>query len=382
MADEQQPIIIKKINKGGHGHHGGAWKVAYADFVTAMMAFFLLLWLLNSTTSDQKAGIAEYFTPTMGVQGQMGVGFEGGTNPLEDKARRHSDLSPPGIVFGSVPGGPLSEVPTKSMKNEYENESKSYEEVTEEIYNTFDNDSQLTEFIDNIVIEQTEEGLRIQLKEDEGEPLFEKGSARFTPFAKKGLTAIINVVKGVPNRLSVEGHTDSRPFYNKNFTNWELSSARANATRRFMMENGIPFDQVAKVVGMADQDLLVPRDPTATANRRIALVLIKGSLLPYYKAPAPQSLLAPPRPKRLEREEPQEEKVAPTPEPEKKEETPPVEPPDPVDALGDVPELEDGISLFGAEDNEEPADPETGEDAEATQEKERDPADSPAPLEE
>jgi len=310
MADDSS-IIIKKVKKGGHGHHGGAWKVAYADFVTAMMAFFLLLWLLSATSESQKEGIAEYFTPTIGLKDSMGIGFDGGEAPVED-GKSKSELMPPGIVTGQVQPGEIPEEPTPAMI-ESEAEANLFEKAEAEMRQAIESDPNLREFTENIIMEQTPEGLKIELRDDDKHPMFEPGSTKLSAFGEKVLAAMAPVIKKMPNHLSLTGHTDSSPFGKRlDYTNWELSADRANSARRFLLNQSLEDVRFAKVVGRAAHELLLPEDPTSPRNRRIEIVLLRGSHLAIqseYQA-APRSLLSAPRASdTLKRYQKQQEKV-------------------------------------------------------------------------
>jgi chemotaxis protein MotB len=298
MANQETGnIIIKKIKKGGHGHHGGAWKVAYADFVTAMMAFFLLLWLLSSTSEEQKEGIAEYFTPTIGVKDSMGIGFEGGQSPKEEGTRK-SDKVPPGLVVGAVQQGPIPKDPDKESMIEADSESKLFEKAEQELKQAFESDPNLREFRDSIIVEQTPEGLKISVIDQDKKPMFQPGNATISDDGKKVLTKLGQIVQKLPNHISITGHTDASKFKDGAvYTNWELSADRANSTRRFFLQNKMEKERVKKVVGMADQELLVPEEPESSRNRRITIILLRNSHLnlPASQKVAPRSLLTVPR---------------------------------------------------------------------------------------
>ncbi|MCH2546209.1 MAG: flagellar motor protein MotB [Alphaproteobacteria bacterium] len=276
-GNDDQTIIIKKIKKGGGGHHGGAWKVAYADFVTAMMAFFLLLWLLNVTDKVQKEGIAEYFTPTVGLRDSLGIGFEGGESPSEDGIKK-DDLTPVGIIQNSSTPG-QSPDKRKDAPIEGEMESQLFEQAREEIKRAFEDDPSLREFTDQIIVEQTPEGLKIEIQDSDKKPMFLSGSTAMSEFGKEVLAKLSVIIEKMPNHISVTGHTDAEPLNAKNgtYTNWELSADRANSARRELVRTGMQKDRVGKVQGLAAQDLLLPEDPTSQRNRRITIILLKGS---------------------------------------------------------------------------------------------------------
>lgn len=274
MADNQT-IIIKKIKKGGHGHHGGAWKVAYADFVTAMMAFFLLLWLLSSTSKATKDGIAEYFTPTVGLKDEKGIGVAGGESPLQD-GKSKSEMMPPGMVPGQVEQGPTPDVP-KPSPIDGEKDAKLFGKAEEELKQAMESDPNLREFSQNLLMEQTPEGLKLELRDDERNPMFLPGSTQLSEAGQKLLASIAPIVSKLPNLLSIVGHTDSTPLGRADYSNWELSADRANSARRFLISIGVSEKQMGKVVGRADQELLLPEVPDSPRNRRLEIILLKGS---------------------------------------------------------------------------------------------------------
>ncbi len=321
MAAPGGEIIIKKINKVAAGHHGGAWKVAYADFVTAMMAFFLLLWLLATTSPQTKVGLAEYFTPTYGLKDAKGVGVKGGLTPSPE-GKSQSTMTDPGIVVGRVSQGPDAAAPTKKLDNtpkddqsgrdipvpstaenpELEKQdvsgdkgskdadSEEFKRVEQELMNAFENSPEIKEYKNNIVITQTPEGLKIDMVDDQSRPLFAPGSPMVTEAGKAVMKAVQQVVTSTDNKVSVAGHTDATPFgAGTNYTNWELSSDRANAARRFMMQIGMEKERMAKVQGMAGADLLVPGEPNSPRNRRISLTLLRGSHMEKHQDARPIS---------------------------------------------------------------------------------------------
>ena len=275
---KKQEIIIKRVKKVSGGHHGGAWKVAYADFVTAMMAFFLLLWLLSTTTEEQKKKIADYFSPTDPriSQSESGAGgVMGGTTISEEGAMSETTAN-------AVDSDSTSEE-NKRQKADDETDKqdeKTFKTLEEEIKQAIENSPELKEFINNLIIDMTPEGLRIQIVDQDGKPMFELGSPTPLPQTVKILTVVAGVIKDAPNKVSVRGHTDSKP-YNKDasYGNWELSSDRANASRRILLTGGLETARVENVQGKADREPLDPNDPSAARNRRISIILLKQSLV-------------------------------------------------------------------------------------------------------
>jgi chemotaxis protein MotB len=315
VADER-PIIIKKIKKVAGGHHGGAWKVAYADFVTAMMAFFLLLWLLNAVTEEQKKGIAAYFRPTLAVQNTSATFtiLTGQSQPMEDMSGGASQDSEsedeeqamqqaPATGEGHRPQSLDGEKPDIGTGNEPEpgkgdkpvdleeaeatvaaNEQKQLEQIKEDIKNAIREDPELKELEKNLKIDQTEDGIRIQLLDQEKISMFPSGSAAMNPRSKELLEKVAEVVKSLPNRIEISGHTDAKPYVGgDNYTNWELSADRANASRRVLVGAGISADRLTMIKGRADTDPFVKTDPFDPQNRRISIVLLRE------KKPAPVS---------------------------------------------------------------------------------------------
>ncbi len=287
-GQNEATIVVKKIVKGG-GHHGGAWKVAYADFVTAMMAFFLLLWLLNVTTDEQKSGIADYFAPTVASQSTSGSGgILGGTTMSPDGARI-SRTSPPTIVVELTP--PKQRNPSDSqtetdaegeleeaelLKRIAEREQQQFREAEEMLRQAIQDVPDLAGLNKNLIVDNTPEGMRIQIVDQHKQSMFASGSADMNATTRKLMKTISEVVMRLPNRIAISGHTDSTPFRTANgYTNWELSSDRANASRRALIEAGLPPDRIATVSGKADTEPLIPEDPSLPSNRRISIVMLR-----------------------------------------------------------------------------------------------------------
>ncbi|MEI6729740.1 MAG: flagellar motor protein MotB [Pseudomonadota bacterium] len=300
MADNKEAsIIIKKVKKRGHGgHHGGAWKVAYADFVTAMMAFFLLLWLLQATAQSQKEGLAEYFTPTIGVRDAAGIGFKGGKTSY-DEGRKVAEKSMPGIVVGRMPQGSVAQKQDKQANLEAQNE-ESLDNAKKDIKQAIEEDPNFRDFKDNVIVEQTPEGLKIEIIDDDKLPMFEAKGTQLTQSGEKILHKLAAIIKMMPNRVSITGHTESTNYAISDavYTNWELTADRANAARRFLMSNNLEPGRIAKVVGRADQELLDTKLPTSPRNRRITVILLRASYMKTIEenTPAPQNLLTVPKP--------------------------------------------------------------------------------------
>jgi chemotaxis protein MotB len=270
-----QPIIVKKIKKGGHGHHGGAWKIAYADFVTAMMAFFLLMWLLGSTTEGDKKGIADYFQSPLRVAMFGGSGSGDSSHVLKGGGQ---DLT---RTTGQVKHGEIESerktINLKALKDEQiRAEIARLKSLQEKIDGELLNNPGLGAFRSQILLELTRDGLRIQIVDAQNRPMFNSGSSVVQPYMQDLLRAIGAVLAEVPNRLTLEGHTDATPFSGgeRGYSNWELSADRANASRRELLAGGLPEERVLRVQGLASSQLMVRDKPDDPTNRRISLVVM------------------------------------------------------------------------------------------------------------
>ncbi len=275
-AKKLQPIIIKRVKKGGHSAHGGAWKIAYADFVTAMMAFFLLMWLLGSTTEGDKKGIADYFSAPLKVS--MLGGGQGSGDASHVIKGGGQDLS---RSTGQVKNGENKQerktVNLQALKAEQIRAEKAkLEELKEKIEGKIAANTTLAALQSQIRLDMTRDGLRIQIVDEGNRPMFDSGSPTVKPYMRDLLRAIGSVLGEVPNRLTLEGHTDAAPFGggDKGYSNWELSADRANASRRELMAGGLPEDRPLRVQGLAASSLFDPKDPLAPGNRRISLIVM------------------------------------------------------------------------------------------------------------
>lgn len=310
MAKSNAPgtIIIKKIKKGGHGkHHGGSWKVAYADFVTAMMAFFLLLWLLNVTTDVQKRGIADYFDPTLTSKSTSGAGGVLGGTTIGSPGSEQIATAQPNINQNTASlrqpindtdsdneGGANADQdddnagatiridkPQKLTAEEFqkqlaESEQQRFEEAKAALEQAVTEVPELRALANNLMVDETPEGLRIQIVDQDKTPMYPLGSAELLDPAKKLVALVTQVVNKLPNKISITGHTDSTQYsVTAKYTNWELSADRANASRREFLADGLPADRIERVAGVADQEPLDKNDPAAPHNRRISIVLMR-----------------------------------------------------------------------------------------------------------
>ena len=280
--DELRPIIVKKIKKGGGGHHGGAWKVAYADFVTAMMAFFLLLWLLNVTTKEQKEGIAEYFDPNPRITlSESGAGGMLGGLTVSPDGAMVSDVQQMAERQETNPSMQQQDISDEQLREEIKKrEEENFKKAEAAIEQAVKDNPQLKELQKNLRMDMTPEGLRIQIIDSDGQPMFPSGSAQMYPRTETLLSKLADVIRKMPNEISVRGHTDGIPYSKGNaYGNWELSADRANASRRVLVRAGVPEDKVNNVLGKADRDHLIPEKPNDAQNRRISIILLRQELV-------------------------------------------------------------------------------------------------------
>jgi chemotaxis protein MotB len=340
-------ILIRKEEVVEGEAHGGSWKVAYADFVTAMMAFFLLMWLLNATTEEQRKGLADYFSPNSVLShNSSGTGqpFGGrtafsdgamlsdlgspqvtvGQQPVVDRVdddgsdvivqpRPHRDDAeskapdlggrpppkpPPPQARNAAPAGPVPVAATSAGRGDVQRkpteaelqgelekrERQAFEQAAQQIRDAVGNDPQLAELARQLAIDMTPEGLRVQIRDADREPMFPFGSAVPNDKARLLLQKVAPVLARMTQDISIAGHTDAAPFAGSGRTNWELSADRANATRRLLVDSGLQEARIRSVTGNAERDLAVPSDPLAAANRRIAIVVLR-SVRPLAEAP-------------------------------------------------------------------------------------------------
>ncbi len=282
--DELRPIIVKKIKRGGGGHHGGAWKVAYADFVTAMMAFFLLLWLLNVTTEEQKMGIADYFDPNPKVSTTVSGanGMLGGLTISKDGAmvKDAQPVTPQQEATPALKPGQEKMTDEKLKEELRKREEENFKKAEKAIKAAMSSSSELKELEKNLKMDMTPEGLRIQIVDQDGKPMFPSGSAEMYDRTQKLLAKVSEVIRKMPNEISVRGHTDSIPYSKgAGYGNWELSADRANASRRVLVGAGFPENRVNNVLGKADKDHLITDKPSDAQNRRISIILLREELV-------------------------------------------------------------------------------------------------------
>lgn len=281
MADhpEAQPIIIKKVYKKGHGHHGGAWKVAFADFAIAMMAFFLVLWLTEAATPVQKNAVAGYFKDPAGFVDKASVFVvdmegaalqkeQGESTEIQDDPNDLEKLKTKQQLQKAVSADTVEELAQQI-------EQKRFDELMKEMQRRINESKELSEYKDQILMNVTPEGLLILIVDKESRPMFDLGSSRLKPYIYLILKGIVGPINSMPNKISISGHTDALAFQTmQNFTNWELSAERANAARRALVQNGMSEDKVAEVVGLASSRLLDKNNPANPMNRRISILLL------------------------------------------------------------------------------------------------------------
>ncbi len=287
-GDGKAPIIIKRVKKGGEGHHGGAWKVAYADFVTAMMAFFLLLWLLNAVTEQQLNGVADYFTPIAASTRESGAGgMLGGQTVGEGASQSRTGataavvLPPPSIGSGGSemtdPNESSSTEDSQVRAAQEAKDQKQFEQVAQDIKEQISGVPDLAPLANSLMVDNTPEGIRIQIMDQDKVDMFSPGSANLFPRSKDLLKQVATVIRKMPNKISITGHTDpSTAVDPSGYTNWELSSDRALATRRALLEGGMDDRQINKVTGVSDREPIDKGQMRSPRNRRVSIVLLRA----------------------------------------------------------------------------------------------------------
>ena len=299
LDDKKQPIVIKRVKKAGHGHHGGSWKVAFADFVTAMMAFFLVMWIVGATTTDQKAAISKYFknvsltegmsqSPSPGPMGPGGASTSmielGGSMDLirgqgvkllekdeeEQRAKNRTETEATEVTE-SAKGTGVAE----AEKAAREADRERLEALMADLQEAIGKSQALKPFKDQLLLDITPEGLRIQIVDKENRPMFDLGSSELKSYTKDILHEIASFVNQVPNRISIAGHTDVTPFVSRlDYGNWELSADRANAARRSLIAGGMDENKMGRIVGLGSSVLFDKENPRNPINRRISIVVM------------------------------------------------------------------------------------------------------------
>jgi chemotaxis protein MotB len=301
MASNEQPFIIKKVKKGGHGHHGGAWKIAYADFVTAMMAFFLLLWLISMTTPEQKKGLADYFAPPNVSESNSGAGgVMGGQAFSEQGAKIAADSKKDALTapFSDEAGPQLesmgglneqggndsdavkaSQVDLKSTYNQ------EFHAAAASIRTAWQANPDITEIAENLRVEETETGINIQMLDHYGRPMFPEGSKYPYEATRQAIATIAPILQKLSSQVRIAGHTAAGAIYpNPRYGAWDLSTDRANVVRSILGEFGLSDDHVSSVMGRASADPLFPNDPYLAGNERVEITVM------YKPPPVPPDL--------------------------------------------------------------------------------------------
>ena len=281
MSEEinKRPIVIKRVKKVAPGHHGGAWKIAYADFVTAMMAFFLLMWLLGSTSKGDLNGIAEYFKTPLHVALSGGTG-SGDSSSIIKGGGQDLTRSEGQIKKGELPQEKrvinLKAAQQEFLREERRKELEKLKALKAGIETMIENNVNLRKFQNQILLDITTEGLRIQIVDEQNRPMFKSGSARLEPYTKEILHEIGKMLNEVPNKVSLSGHTDATSYAGgeKGYSNWELSADRANASRRELIVGGIAEEKIVRVVGLSSAVLYDKESPLNPVNRRISLIVL------------------------------------------------------------------------------------------------------------
>ncbi|TVP54446.1 MAG: motility protein MotB [Halomonadaceae bacterium] len=261
---EDRPIIVKRIKKGGGGHHGGAWKIAFADFAMAMMAFFLVLWATNQATPEQKQAIESYFRDP--------IGFEQGgmPDPIDLGGRAAMSEGPDTIAPEELR---IDDDDIRDLADSME--KRETQQLLQELESKIDESEILQQFRDQLLIDITDEGLRIQIVDRSQRPMFDSGRAELKFYSEDILFELAAPLASFSRRLSITGHTDGIPFQGRDdYSNWELSADRANTARRALVAGGVANDQVARVVGLGDSVLFDRTNPQAPVNRRISIIVL------------------------------------------------------------------------------------------------------------
>jgi chemotaxis protein MotB len=291
MAVAEGTVVIKRVKKVvGGGHHGGAWKVAYADFVTAMMAFFLLMWLINTTSPEQRRGIADYFAPASVSQstsgaggilagtalGKQGTKADGSMSIIEELAPEAPKNTKDSGQSSDSSGAASDQLDEKALREQLRaKEEAALQSAAASLRQSIQSMPELAELSKQIIVEVTPEGLRIQLVDQEGRSMFDQGSAKPNPRAQVLLRAVGKIVNQLPNRVTISGHTNVSANGRTADTDWGLSQSRANEARRILQTTGVVADRIAAVNGKANAEPLYPDDPMLAGNRRIAIVLLR-----------------------------------------------------------------------------------------------------------
>ncbi len=302
-AGKLQPIIIKRIKKGGHGgHHGGAWKIAYADFVTAMMAFFLLMWLLGSTAQGDLQGIAAYFQSPLKVAMAGGSGAGDSSSILKGGGAMLTRTN--GNVKNGEIAAPNRTINLQALRAEMmAQDADRMREMEAKVGAAIQANPALAGMRSQLKMDITADGLRVQIVDDQGRPMFDAGSARVKDYMRELLRSMGKLLDGADSRVILSGHTDASPYSGgeRGYSNWELSADRANASRRELLAGGLREDRVVRVLGMGSSVLFDSGAPTSPLNRRISILVLgeigkerwqRGTEVPVSESQALEQLLS------------------------------------------------------------------------------------------
>jgi chemotaxis protein MotB len=277
MADNtQRPIVIKRVKKHAAGHHGGAWKIAYADFVTAMMAFFLLMWLLGSVTRGDLQGISDYFRTPLKVSLSGGTGAGDATAIIKAGGKDLSRADDQQMRRGEMPPRKQTVNAAAARAAVAREDGQRLKALKSRVEEVIDLNPLLNQYRNQLLVDITSEGLRIQVVDALNRPMFDLGSAQLKPYARDILLALSPTLNGVPNAISLTGHTDAKPYASgeRAYSNWELSADRANASRKVLVAGGIDEGKLKRIVGMSSAVLFDGDDPLNPVNRRIAIIVL------------------------------------------------------------------------------------------------------------
>jgi chemotaxis protein MotB len=281
---QNNQVIIKKVKKiQGGGHHGGAWKVAYADFVTAMMAFFLLLWLISVSDKATLQGVAQYFTPTESISDKAGLGFDGGVNPNVEEGFAAPNAASSSLIYGS---------PSKGHRVDAARLPSNMSDVEKDhfisIMNNILQNAELQKYSENLHVDITNEGLRIQIMDSDNRPMFKPNTALLQPYMKKIITVIGKMIDSQPNYIAISGHTASvQDSETSTIDFWNISAQRANEVRKFMTEKLIDQDQVVRIIGKSDKEPFDAKNPYDIKNMRVGITLLNNESVSAYHKSAP-----------------------------------------------------------------------------------------------
>ncbi len=277
MAEGSPTIVVKKIKKVSGGSHGGAWKIAYADFVTAMMAFFLLMWLLGSSTQGVLDGIAEYFQTPLKVAMAGGNGAGGSDSILEGGGK---DLTKNAGQINMNDENLTKKTNVNATKKEQmRKELEALKQLQGKVTSSMESNPKFNQYKSQIKMDLSQDGLKIQIVDEQNRPMFDNARAELKPYAKDILREIGKLLNDLPNKIALSGHTDRTPYASgeKGYSNWELSADRANASRRELINGGLLEDKIIQVVGLASAVLYNKENPLAPINRRISIIVMNKS---------------------------------------------------------------------------------------------------------